>query len=245
MGNQNEETKRKKFEINVEEHATLPTIAKTAYLSSNDFCKLTSELFHGVFADFEGCIFEASNGEPTVSLLFNHGQYDEGAVCACERAGGKVSGSSIIDRTRNRDRQMSEGDRYYLTDDGKDVVTTLLTSRAYNNGNPNWKMIVSEWQDRNMNTIYNYGQAPQYTKVSGISLQRLCNLLFGNKDKETDEYVEYDVRIATALSPFGYPQNGMPMNVNYMLALTVVGSAEVQKICEKLGYGTVGAHIVR
>ena len=244
MSNQNEETKRKKFKIEVDTPAELHAIAETAYLSSNDFCKMVSELFKATFVDFEGCIFEAGNGgEPTISLLFNHGQYDEDAITACERAGGKVSGSSIIDRTRNRDRQMSEGDRYYLTEDGKDVFCKLLTARAFNNGNPDWKRLVSEWQDRSISTMYNYGQLPQYTKVSNISLSRLCSLIYGNK-KDNDP-VEYDVRIATALTPVGYPQNGMPMNVNYMLTVTVVSSSEVAKIYEKLGYGTMGAHIVR
>lgn len=242
--NKKETEKRKEFKIEVKEHAELPAIAKTAYISSNDFCKLTSELFKGVFADSEGCFFEAGNGEPTVSLLFNHGQYDEGAVLACELAGGKASGSSILDRTRNRDRQMTEGDRFYLTEDGKDAIKNLLTSRLYNNGNPNWRAIVGEWTDRSVVNYYNMGQIPQYTKVAGISLSRLCGLIFGNKS-EDGEFVEYDVRIATALTPVGYPQNGMNMNVNYMLAITVVSSAEVAKIYEKLGYGTVGAHIIR
>lgn len=240
---------REKFRIEIEEHATLPAIAKTAYISSNDFCKLVSDLFKGVFADFEGSIFEAGNGgEPTVSLLFNHGQYSDDAICGCERAGGKVSGSSIIDRSRNRDRAMIEGDRYLLTEDGKDVVSELLTARNFNNGNPNWKFLVSEWQDRSVNSLYSYNQTPQYTKVSNISLQRLCNLLFGKKDPDTNEAVEYDVRIATPLTPVtGYGQvAGMPLNVNYMLTITVVSSAEVAKIYEKLGYGSVsGAKIIR
>ena len=237
-------TYREKSLIVNEEPAILPTIAKTAYLSSNEFCKLTSELFKGVFADSEGCFFEAGNGEPTISLLFNHGQYDKDAVVACELLGGQASGSSIIDRTRNRDRQMMDGDRYYLTEDGKDACKSLLIPRLYNNGNPNWRSIVGEWSDNSVVNFYNMGQRPQYTKVSGISLSRLCGLLFGNKD-ENGEYVEYDVRIATALTPAGYPQNGMNMNVNYMLSITVVSSAEVAKIYEKLGYGTVGAHIIR
>lgn len=243
MSNQNEETKRKKYEIELEKPVDLPAIAKTAYLSSNDLCKMVSELFKAAFADFEGCFFDATNGEPSVSLLFNHGKYDEDAVTACERVGGKMSGSSLIDRTRNRDRQMIEGDRYYLTEDGKDVISTLLTGRAFNNGNPNWKMLVSEWQDRSVSTMYNYGQTPQYTKVSNISLQRLCSLIFGKKNEDND-YVEYDVRVTMPLTAMGYPQN-MNMNKNYLLTITVVSSNEVAKVYEKLGLGTVGAHIIR
>ena len=122
------------------------------------------------------------------------------------------------------------------------------TTRSYNNGNPNWKNIVSEWSDRSMANMYNYGNIPQYTKVSSISLQRLCNLLFGKVDANGD-HVEYEVHIAAPLTPIaGYPManNGMNMSVNYMLAITVVSSEEVSKIYEKLGYGSFGgARIVR
>lgn len=242
MSIQSNESKREKFEIVVDEHAVLPTISKTAYLSTVDFCKLVSELFRGVFADFEGCIFESGGMEPTISLLFNHGQYDDDATCACERAGGNVSGSSIIDRTRNRDRQLAEGDRYYLTEDGKDAIGSLLTTKAYNTGNPNWKTLTSEWQDRSVGNMYNYGQLPQYTKISNVSIQRLCSLLYGNKDAN-GEYVEYDVRVATPIIPAG--AGVMPVSPNYILTITTITASEVAKIYEKLGYSSVGANIVR
>lgn len=242
MSNQNEETKREKFKIEVESPLDFPSIAKTAYVSSNDFCKTVSELFKGVFADFEGCIFDATNGEPTVSLMFNHGKYDDDAICACELAGAKASGSSIIDRTRNRDRQLAEGDRYYLTEDGKDAILSLLTARAFNNGNPNWRTIVSEWQDRSISNMYNYGATTQYTKVSNISLQRLCGLIYGDKDEDGDR-IEYSVNIASPLTPAGLQQNGMVMN--FVLTVTAVSAKEVAKIYERLGFGGMGVNIVR
>lgn len=243
MSNQEKETKRDKFKIVIEDHADFPSIAKTAYISSNDFCKTVSDLFKSVFADFEGCIFEATNnGEPTISLLFNHGKYEEDDICACELAGAKASGNSIIDRTRHRDRQLLEGDRYYLTEDGKDAIMSLLTSRAFNNGNPNWRTIVSEYQDRSISNMYNYGPVTQYTKVSNISLQRLCGLIFGDKDGDGDR-IEYTANIASTFTPAGLQYTGM--TANYVLSVTAVSAKEVAKIYEKLGFGGMGVNIVR
>ena len=244
MSDQIKNNQREKFKIEVTEPTPFDAIAESKYLTSNELCRLTSELFKSVFADYEGCIFEATNGEPTMSLIFNHGKYDNDAVVACERAGGKVSGSMVLDRTRNRDRQLQEGDRYYLTEDGKDVVMSLLTSRTYNNGNPNWRNIVSEWTDRTVMNMYSYQQLPQYTKVSFIDLRNLCRLIFGNKiDGDT---VDYAVSIASSLTPNGYQaMGGMSMNMNYMLNITRASAKEVAAVYEKLGFGSMGTRIVR
>ena len=250
MNNQEKETKREKFKIEIEQCAEFPSIAKTAYISSNDFCKTVSDLFKSVFADFEGCIFEVPNSnnvpnnmmEPTISLLFNHGKYGEDDICACELAGAKASGNSVIDRTRHRDRQLLEGDRYYLTEDGKDALTVLLTSKAFNNGNPDWRRNVSEYQDRNISNMYNYGPVTQYTKVSNISLQRLCGLIFGDKDEDGNR-IEYTVNIASTFTPVGFQYSGI--TANYILTVTSVSAKEVTKIYEKLGFGGLGVNIVR
>lgn len=242
MSEQTKKEVREKFEINFEEHPSFNGIASTAYITSNELLKLTSELFKAVFADYEGAILELNNGggEPTVSLLFNHGKYEENAIVACELANGKASGSAVIDRTRNRDRQMMEGDRYYITQDGKDVIETILTSRLYNNGNPNWKLLVGEYQERNMYTMYNYQAAPQYTKIGGISLARLCGLIYGTK--EADDRFEYDVRITSPVTP--YQMNGTT-TTNYLLTITKVSTKEISKVYERLGFGPMNGNIIR
>lgn len=239
---------RKRFKIELEEHAPFNGIAETSYITSNEILKLVSEVFRGVFADFEGCLLETTNnneGEATVALLFNHGNYDEkdeDVHIACEKAGGKTCGNTLLDRSRFRDRQLTEGDRYYLTEDGKDAITPLLTVKRYNNGNPNWKYIVSEFFERTPNNMYNQGRMPQYTKVSGISLDRLCTLIFGAKME--DDFYEYKATIVGALTP---PANYymMPVTSNYMLTVTRVSSKQVAKAYEKAGFGNVNAYIVR
>lgn len=238
---------RKKLRINFDEadRPVFPGIAKTAYITSNELCKLVSELMKSVFVDFEGCFFEAtSGGEPTISLLFNHGMYEDNQIVACERVGGKKSGNGVLDRTRNRDRQLNEGDRYSLTEDGKDIIESILNPRMYNNGNIDWKRITSEWTDRSAVNIYNTMPAQQYTKVSFIDLKRVCALIYGSK-KDGDE-VAYDVRIAAPLTPMGYGfQQQQMVNMNYMLNIICVSATQLSKIYEKLGYGGIGAQIIR
>lgn len=238
-----EANRREKFSINVKKHAEFPDSAKTGFLTSTEFCKLTSELFKATFADYEGCIFETTenNCPTTLSLVFNHGQYDEDAIVACERPGGKSVGSSIIDRTRTRDQQLREGDRYYLTEDGKDVVTSLLIPRFYNNGKPDWKKIVGDFVERNPYNQYNqFGQRPpQQTRVAYIDLNRVCSLLFGSK--LDGEPVEYSV----AVTQMPYYQMMPGMTNNYLLSITRVSVKEMTKMYEKLGFGSVGSQIIR
>lgn len=237
-------SKREKFVIKVEEHEDFEPIAKTKFISSDKLCKLAAELFRGVFADFEGCVFEVApnNGQFMLSLIFNHGEYDKDAVVACERVGGKSSGSSIIDRTRARDVQLAEGDRYTLTEDGKDAIKSLLIPRMYNQGNPNWKQIVSEWVDRTPVNIYQAQVQPHYTKVSFIDLDRLVSLIYGAE--ENGDTLDYRVTIAGAtMNPAAF--GGMQIERRYMLSITCASAKEVNKVYAECGFGTMGTSIVR
>lgn len=247
MGAQEETKKREPYRIQMEEHAPFSAIAETVYLSSSDMLKLVNELFRSAFADYEGSIFEATNGgEPTVSLFFNHGKYDEEAVTACERLNGNASGNVLLDRYRNRDRQILEGDRYYLSQNGKDVIGPLLTYTAFNNGNPNWKMLSGDFKDSVGGTIYyNANQVPVFTKVSSISLSKLCSLIFG--ERINGQSYDYDVKIAAARAntPYQYG-NQMGIDTSYILTITKVSREEVNKIYNQLGYQTMGtSRIVR
>lgn len=243
MKNQNEKESREKFKIIVDDLEVEPGVAQTNYVLSSEIQQKISELFKSVFADYEGCIFEVSNGEPTISLLFNRKKYDEDERVGSYRIGEK-SGSSVIDRRRNQDRQMQEGDRYYLTDDAKDVVSDLLIPRLYNNGNINWKLIVSDYQERNQNNYYMMpNQIPVYTKVSGLSLNRIlnANLLegFASKDKDGNK-VEHGATLAAPLNYMNYQQGSV-----YVLTITTITVNNLNKIYEKLGFGSAVSGIIR
>ena len=240
-----EETKRDKFVIELDETFEFSPIASSKFITSTDLCSKVSELFHLVFADYEGCVFEMANNEPTISLFFNHGEYPDAAHVATEKVGGKTVGSTIIDRSRSRDRLLKEGDKFYLTEDGKDVIKDLLTLRVFNNGNPDFNRIATEWADRAPVNAY-FQQAPtQYTKVSFISVARLCGLLFGSKDAEGND-VEYDVNVRCALNPTGFGFNNGAVNNNYVLNITRVSSKELVDFYNKIGLGaSIGNAIIR
>lgn len=243
MKNQNEKESREKFKIIVDDLEVEPGVAQTNYVLSSEIQQKISELFKSIFVDYEGCIFEVSNGEPTISLLFNRKKYDENERVGSYRIGAN-SGSSVIDRRRNQDRQMQEGDRYYLTDDAKDVVSDLLIPRLYNNGNINWKLIVSDYQERNQNNYYMMpNQIPVYTKVSGLSLNRIlnANLIegFASKDKDGNK-VEHGATLAAPLNYMNYQQGSV-----YVLTITTITVNNLNKIYEKLGFGSAVSGIIR
>lgn len=240
--NKNEE--RELFQIEVTEHLPFNDVARSKYVTSNDFLAAVAELFKNVFSDFEGCTFDVGNGEATVGLIFNHGEYDEDAVVACMRPGSDDCSSSVIARTRTRDHMLQEGDRYQLTQDAKDAITPLLVQKFYNNGKPNWKQIAGDFVERNGNNIYMpMKMAQTYTKISGIDLNRLCSLLYGNKIE--NDFMEYQVNIVSALNPQAYQMFGASINSNYMLLITRASSNEVKAVYEKLGYGTMNSNIIR
>lgn len=241
--NNTNNTARQKFEIELDENMQFPSIADTAYMTSAELCKVTSELFRSVFADYEGCQFDVQGPEATISLLFNHGDYSNSDIpVACELASSSKSGAVVIDRIRRMDSLRQNGDRYYLTEDGMDAISELLTERLYNNGKPNWKNIVSEYQDKSNSYggYYGYQQAPVYTKVSGISIKRLCGLLFGIKD-EAGQKFDYDIKIASALNPgFGNPSNAI-----YIMHISKVSVEELNNLLAKVGLTNNASNIIR
>ena len=244
-GNSGETKERKEFVIRIDEHPVVPQVGTIAYMTSDEFCSMISELFHGTFADFEGTIFEANNGgEPTISLVFNHGSYGDKRV-GCTLHGGKATGSSTMDRLRSRDRAIREGDRYYLTEDGKDVVKKFLTNRMYNNGKINWKTIVSDYNDNTCSNMYSMVSNNHLTKVSFIDLNKIYKFIMGNKN-EKGERVEYGIQIVAPITPPAFQMMpGAVVNRNYMLSITTVSEENVKKVYEKLGYGSMGSGIIK
>lgn len=212
------------------------------FVSSLDFCKLTNEYFRAAFVDFEGCTFEMANGMPTVSLYFNHNKDVEG-VHACERVADKIVGNSIIDRTRGRDLQMKEGDRYHITDDGIDVIKPLLSGRFFNQGKPNWKQIVTDVTDRAAANYYQPQNVRQLTKIIGIDPRSICSLIYGNKDEEGN-YIDYGIEVKGDLTIKSGLMPGI-QNPNYALAITKAYNGNITKTYEKFGINTAGSNIVR
>ena len=233
--------KREPFVIKIEEPFEFEGTASTQYITSNDLLQRVSDLFHSVFADFEGCQLEVTNNpgtKPHIALLFNHGEYDQDATVATRRADQDSSKNDVIRNIRNRDFRIVNGDRFYLTEDGKDVVKSLLTSQMFNNGNPNWRNIVSEYTEDNRN-LYSYTPSVQYTKVSYIDIDRICGLLYGATDG--DDEIVYQAQIAGAIN--AYPGANV-LSQNYMVIITRVSAKNLKSVYEKIGLGNF-SRIVR
>lgn len=208
-------------------------------VTSVQLCKLTNQLYRAGFDDYAGCTFEVVNGVPVMSFYFNHTRTNENGTYACERGDGKVAGNSVLDRTRNRDRQMREGDRYKISEDGKDVIEKLLHPRFFNNGKPNWGSIVSDITDRSVSNFYNPNAAVQMTKITGIDPRRICAKLWGDEDG-----ADYGVEVKHNLT-FNTGMGAAPQNPNYVLNITKAFSENIKKTYESLGIGTIGSSIIR
>ena len=242
---------RTKYRINAEGTPMMDfsPVSETMYVRSNDLCALVSEVFHAAFADFYGCVLETVGGqEPVISLFFDHADHKDdpkGRPCACEMAAGQgVEGNNVLARSRQRDSLMRDGDRYFLTEDGKDVISELLIRRLVpNNGNINWKNIVGEYYDQTTQNMYFGRQAPQYTKVSGIDIKKICALIFGTKD-DKDSY-DYAFQILGALNfNNAYTMPGNPQVANYTISITRAHAKEINEIYSKLGIAS-GSNIIQ
>lgn len=238
--NTNEEQKIEREPLKLEiEAEPFNGIASTKYVTSSDLCRYATELFKGVFADCEGTMFDIMGNIPTLSVIFNHGVYDKDKRVALFREGAVDSSANLIQRYRNRDRLLNNGDRYLLTEDGKDIFRDLLIPQAYNNGKPNWGKVVVEFSENTQQRIYGLSQNPQYTKVGFIDLAKFAALIWGSKDENNDSFA-YQFNIVRAMNS-GVP--GMPPS-NYMLMATRVSEKELQATFEKLGFGSFSS-IVR
>jgi hypothetical protein len=177
-----------------------------------------------------------------ISLHFAHIDKPEGGVVATERSSAKTVGNTTIDKTRSRDRMMADGDKYVLTDDGKDFIKKLLLPRMFNNNKPNWSNIVGETIDGNQASIYAPMNANHVTKVSYIDPRRICALLWGEKDESGS--LDYGITILKDLSinPMTMPGT---IPSNYVLRIQRAHTQTIAKTYEKFGIGAFGSNIIR
>lgn len=237
------ETKRTPFTVDIEPLQFEPTFSGK-YISSNELLKLTNNILRQVFGDYEGCKFVVAGGIPTLTLAFNHRENRGSLPMACERMQNKSVGNAIIDRTRNHDRRMKDGDRYYLTEDGMDFIKNLLTDQAFNKGNINWKTVVSDVIDRGTNVWNNPANTSQYTEVSNIDARKICALIWGSN--RTDDTVEYEVIVARDISQKpAYGMANAPVSNNFLLNVNVVSAKEINRIYRDLGLSTGGSSIYK
>ena len=213
--------------------------AEVKIITSNELCRLTNEYFKAAFADYEGCFFEMTQGAPSITLVFNHGKHDEDKVYAVDMVATNKVGNSVLDRSRAHDRLVKEGDRYHITEDGIDIIKELLAPRYFNNGKPNWGVVVTDFVDRPA-SYYGAQSGVLFTRIIGIDPRLICRILFGKK--EGDSYLDYAVDVKADLSA----RNGFGISSpNYVLNITKAYNEHIKKTYEKLGLGTAGSNIIR
>lgn len=213
--------------------------AEVKIITSNELCRLVNQYFKAGFADYEGCIFEMSQGAPSITLVFNHGKHDEDKTYAVDMMADKKVGNSVLEKSRMYDRLVKEGDRYHITEDGMDIIKPLLLPRYFNNGKVNWGVVVTDYVDRQA-TYYGPQNGVQLTRIIGIDPKAICRILYGKK--QGDSYLDYAVEVKADLST----HNGFGISSpNYVLNITKAYNEHIKKTYEKLGFGTVGSSIIR
>ena len=240
--NQTVDTEEKRIPYTVEIEETVPykADAEIKILTSNELCKLANTLFHALFADYEACYFDATkNGPATITAVFNHREHVEGAHYAVDKAANaKDAGNDVIQRARAFDRLAKEGDRYHITEDGKDIFKKFLSPRFFErNGKVNWGLLVSDYVEQ---TNRFYGNTQQLTKIEGIDPRMLCFALFGKEDN--GEKLYYAVEVKAAISNF----NSVGIaNPNYVLHITRAHEDHINDTYDKLGLGSAGSRLIR
>ena len=213
------------------------------YVTSVELCQYANEYFAAIFEDYEGSTFDYTPGSvPYISLYFNHiVDRQEGKIYACDRLTGKGSGNTIIDRSRRRDNQLQNGDRYYLTDDGKDIIIPMLLPRLFNGGKPDLKRIVTDVYDVPSGYGYFGNQgATQNTKVVGIDIKKIAAIKWGSKDPDTGDVYDYGFEIK------GNSGRGIPgANAVHILTITQANNTELETTYSKLGIMVGNSNIIR
>lgn len=245
--NSNENQKEvEEFKIEVLEHERFDHIVDEKFVTSGEFCKKVSELFRSIYSDYEGCCYEVNQqGLGTIGLFFNHAEItDENRKAAITRIIPEDSGinSDVVRRIRTNDFRSKNGDRYFLTKEGKEGLDDFVIPNMvnYKTGKVQWDKITAEVAN---GTAY-YGQPPVvYTKVSLIDPGKIAALIYGETDEEGEHWV-YDVVRLSSMPMVG--NIGGNFESQYMLKIRRVYEPEVVKLSNQMGVSLAnGINITR
>lgn len=245
--NSNPETKGA-FTITINEHEKFDHISDMKFVSSTDFCGLVSQMF-SIYADFEGCSYEVVPGTNShmIALYFNHKlagtntELEDGRGIAITKDAGVTAKNNTLRSTRNFTNRYYNGDKFFLTEDGKSGLIPFLfdqnRSLYKGNGEVNWDKIIQEVADGNC------GMPQQYTKVSFIDPAKVAEAIYGKVDDDGIKWV-YGVRVLRSVPTIAL--GGTNVSTNFMLAIERVCEPEVFKLAQGLGVGVnSGLNIIR
>ena len=244
-----DKSEKEVLKIQVKEHSKFDHITDAKFLPSKELCESISELFRNVYADYEGCVMEVMPGTqlPMISLFFNHKEISGTSLAyACSKSIDDETKNTTLRSLRLNERMLKQGDRYYLTDEGKSGLEDFLIRNGslLNNGKINWGKIVADVADPNVGYL-GYGTTPmQYTKVSFIDPAAVAKAIYGEKDEDGTKWV-YGIRILRSL-PTVAMLPGQQVSNSWMLALERVCEQEVNKLAMMAGFSVnSGLDIIR
>lgn len=233
------------FEIGVAVHEKFEHITDAKFVSSTEFCAVVSQLF-SLYEDFEGCSFDVMPGTNNhmISLYFNHKMVDadpETHTIAITRDTGVSAKNNTLRSTRNFTNRLYNGDKFYLTKDGKEGLRPFFAANNRSiykaNYEINWDKVTLEVADSNM------GMPQQYTKVTFLDPAKIAEAIYGKTDEDGVTWL-YDVRVLRSFPSIAM-NNGNASN-SFMLEVRRVCEPEVIKLCQKFGIGTSsGLNIIR
>lgn len=252
MENQNTSTNTESaLEINVEQHLKFNAISDVQYINSTEFCELVSNLFKGIYSDYEGCrlVLIPQTNQIQLQLFFNHREVvpEDGKFKAISRDGKVTAANPTLAAIRRRDHLLNEGDRYYLTPDGKSGLVKFLFDGPTvfeKNGDVKWNRVVAEVSDSS--NQYMSQQLPQQlTQISFIDPVKVAATLYGLTDDDGEQWV-YNItvkRSIAAVNPYPYAANN---NSNLILSIERISVEQTKKLAAQYGLVfTNGLGIVR
>lgn len=240
-----------KFVINIEEHPPFDPIVETKYISSDDFCKLVSDLFRAVYADFEGCEYAINQqGRGAINLFFNHSEPDDndrfnGITRTMPDKNGSNLKNDTVRRIRQHDSYNRNGDRYFLTEQGAEGISKFIFDNMYvkKDGTISWDKLTAEVSQGQR---YFNQQPIVYTKISMLDPDKLAAAIFGPTNEDGDNLC-YAVNMMRSIPQMVIPNcMGGGMQPQFMLYIQKVSEKEVAKLCNQCGVApNQGLNIIR
>lgn len=235
------------LEITIEQHLKFNAIADICYISSVEFCELVSNAFRQIFSDWDGCkmVPIPNTQQLQMQFFFNHREAEvpEGMYKACTKDIKDQASNSTLAAIRRRDHFMNNGDRYFLTEDGKSALAKFFFDGAtvFNrDGSIKENTVTSEVHDT-AGDFMSTSIPQQLTMVSFIDPIKVATFLFGAKDDDGEGWV-YNI---TPKRSMNNPYCGTN-SANYVLSIERISVNQTKKLAATYGLVfTNGLGIVR
>lgn len=242
--NVNVEQEQKNVEslLTIEEHDEFDPIVGVKYLSAKELCETVSSIFKVLFGDFEGCTLAGIPGsnQIEIKLFFNHTNGKPGmAMCCSKEIDEDGTKNSLLLKTRRYNSRMTQGDRYFVTEEGKATLAPLLINNKallQNNGTINWGKVCSEVADTSSQYAFEQ-MRQQYTAISFIDPVKLIELIYGDRtvDQSGNEHKwVYNLRVINSI-PTLTLQNNANSPMNWMLGIDRISEEETEKLAKRYG----------